>query len=189
LKLLPADFKGYVVIETDSKGCMETMIGRGQRWQRDNYVNLRGNKVKNAGFVDSIIERLKTLTAEYRKVQGHNGDQWNDRADKLAVIGRDEAAAWPQCSFDVIMPNKASIPFTVRSIPPKSTRAALFEAFSHETHLRLPPATEFQVYDSKAELRTGDLVSRHYKFVHNSQSPGAAGAQPSPAQAPDPAVN
>jgi hypothetical protein len=41
------------------------------------------------------------------------------------------------------MPNKASIPFRVRSIPPKSTRAMLFESFSHETHLRLPPPHEF----------------------------------------------
>jgi ribonuclease HI len=110
LKFLPADFKGHVVIETDSKGCMETMMGRGQRWQRDNYVNLRGNRVKNREFVDSIIERLKTLTVEYRKVEGHSGDQWNDRADALAVMGRNEAASWPQCSFDVIMPIKATIP-------------------------------------------------------------------------------
>jgi hypothetical protein len=111
---------------------------------------LRGNKVKNAGFVDNIIRRLETLTAEYIKVAGHSGDQWNDRADALAVMGRDEAASWPQCSFDVIMPNKASIPFRTRSIPPKSTREALFERFSHETHIRLPPSHEFQLYDSKA---------------------------------------
>jgi hypothetical protein len=126
---------------------------------------LEGNKVKNAGFIDSIIERLKTLTAEYRKVQGHNGDQGNDRADKLAVMGRDEAAAWPQCSFDVILPNAASIPFRVRSIPPKSTRAALFEVFTHETHARVSPPHEFQCYDSKAEVRTGDWISGHYKFA------------------------
>jgi ribonuclease HI len=169
LKFLPEDFKGYVVIETDSKGYMDTMMGRGKRWQRDNYVNLRGNKVKNAGFVDSIIRRLETLTVEYRKVEGHSGDPWNDRADALAVMGRNEAASWPQCSFDVIMPNKASIPFRTRSIPQKSARAALFEASSHETHLRLLPSTEFQVYDSKAELRTGDWISGHYNFVHNSQ--------------------
>jgi ribonuclease HI len=189
LKLLPVDFKGYVVIESDSDGCLKTMMGRGQRWQRDNYVNLKGNRVKNAGFVDNIIERLKTLTPEYRKVKGHNGDQWNDRADKLAVMGRDEAASWPRCSFDVIMPDRASIPFHTRSIPPKSTRAALFEAFSHETHRKLPPATEFQVYDSKAELRTGDWISGHYKLVHNSQPAPSVQAQPDPALAPDPAVN
>jgi hypothetical protein len=189
LKFLPEDFKGYVVIESDSKGCLDTMKGRGQRWKKDNYVNLSGNKVKNEKFVDSIIGRLESLTVEYRKVDGHSGDPWNDRADALAVMGRNEAASWPQCSFDVIMPNKASIPFITRAIPPKTTRAELFEAFSHETHMRLPPPHEFQCYDSKAELRQGDWISGRHSLVHNSQPPPVVGAQPNPAQAPDPTVD
>jgi ribonuclease HI len=189
LKLLPEDFKGYIVIESGSKGCIDIMRGRGQRWKKDNYVNLRGNRVKNEKFVDSIISRIEFLAVEYRKVQGHSNDPWNDRADALAVMGRDEAASWPQCSFDVIMPDKASIPFRARAIPPKSTRTELFESFAHETHRRLPPSNEFQCYDSKAEPRTGDWTSGHYSFVHNSQPPPVVGAQPNPAQAPDPTVN
>jgi ribonuclease HI len=189
LKLLPADFSGYVVIESDSEGCIDTMRTRGQRWKRDNYVNLRGCKVKNQKFVDSIITRLETLKVDYRKVKGHNNDTWNDRADALAVMGRNEAAAWPQCSFDVVMPNKATIPFATRSIPPKTTRVELFEAFSHETHARLPPSQEFECYDSKRELFHGDWVSGRYTYVHNSQPPPSVGAQPNPAQAPDPAVD
>jgi ribonuclease HI len=60
LHFLPEDFNGYVVIETDSEGCMKTMMGSGRRWQIDNYVNLKGNKVKNRGFIDKIVNRLKT---------------------------------------------------------------------------------------------------------------------------------
>jgi ribonuclease HI len=189
LKSLPEDFKGYIVIESDSKCCIDTMRGRGQRWKKDNYVNLRGNKVKNEKFVDSIICRLDSLTTEYRTVGGHTGDPWNDRADALAVMGRNEAASWPQCSFDVIMPDKASIPFMSRAAPPKSTRTELFESFAHETHRRLPPSHEFQCYDSKPELRTGDWASGHYSFVHNSQPPPAVGAQPNRVLAPDSAVD
>jgi ribonuclease HI len=115
LEFLPKDFKGYVVIETDSKGCLDTMMGLGRRWQIDNYVNLKGNRVKNRSFVDRIVNRLKSLHADYRKVVGHSGDQWNDRADQLAVQGRDEAASWPQCSFELTMPNAVKIPFRTRS--------------------------------------------------------------------------
>jgi ribonuclease HI len=169
LKFLPEDFKGYIVIESDSENCIHTMRGRGQRWKKDNYVNLRGNKVKNEKLEDSIITRIESLTVEYRKIKGHNNDPWNDRADALAVMGRNEAASWPQYSFDVILPDKASIPFMTRAVPPKTTRTELFESFAHETHRRLPPSHEFQCYNSKAELRTGDWISGHYSFVHNSQ--------------------
>jgi ribonuclease HI len=88
LKFLPEDFKGYIVIESDSENCIHTMRGRGQRWKKDNYVNLRGNKVKNERFVDSIITRIESLTVEYRKIEAHKGDPWNERADALAVMSR-----------------------------------------------------------------------------------------------------
>jgi ribonuclease HI len=143
LKLLPADFSGYIVIESDSQGCIDTMRGRGQRWKKDNYVNLRGSKVKNEKLVDSIISRLETLTVDYRKVKGHNNDEWNDRADALAVTGRNEAASWPQCSFDLIMPDKASIPFCTRAVrqrPPGPSSLRHFhmrriEDFRHQRSL------------------------------------------------------
>jgi ribonuclease HI len=78
LKFLPENFKGYIVIESDSENCIHTMRGRGQRWKKDNYVNLRGNKVKNEKFVDSImtlgtIEQTHLQSWEERKqLLGHN---------------------------------------------------------------------------------------------------------------------
>jgi ribonuclease HI len=189
LEFLPQDFKGYVVIESDSEGCLKVMLGSGRRWQIDNYVNLKGNKVKNRGFIDRIVRRLETLHADYRKVKGHDNDQWNDRADALAVMGRNEAASWPHCSFEITMPNAAKIPFRSRLVPPKSTREQLFEAFKAETHAKLPPATEFQVYNSECQPRQGDWTTGRFLFVHNSQPPPKVGAQPNPVQAPDPAVD
>jgi ribonuclease HI len=186
IDFLPKDFKGYVTIETDSEGCMKTMMGSGRRWQIDNYVNLKGNKVKNRGFIDKIVNSLKTLHAEYKKVEGHKGDQWNDRADELARMGLDEAASWPQCSFEITMPNASKIPFRVRSIPPTTTTAQLAEMPKSETDVKLPLPTEIRTYDSDCRSLTGDYSSGRFFLAHNSQPPPAAGAQPNPAQAPDP---
>jgi hypothetical protein len=44
------------------------------------------------------------------------------------------------------------------------------------------------VYDSKGIIVVGDFTSGHYSLVHDSQPPPSAGAQPNPAQAPDPVV-
>jgi ribonuclease HI len=134
LDFLPKDFKGYVVLETDSENCIKTMTGLGRRWQIDNYVNLRGNRVKNKALVDRIVNRLKTLHADYIHVDAHKGDQWNERADELARMGRDEAISWPQCSFDVIMPNAVTIPFRTRSVPPKASTSQVLDLLSHETN-------------------------------------------------------
>jgi hypothetical protein len=59
--------------------------------------------------------KLRTLNSEFRKVKGHNGDQWNDRADALANTGRDGALAWPKCSFEVVMPT-GTVPFRKRAM-------------------------------------------------------------------------
>jgi ribonuclease HI len=120
LDFLPEDFQGYVVIETDSENCVKTMSGLGRRWQIDNYVNLKGNRTKNKAFIDRIVNRLQTLHAEYLHIDAHKGDPWNERADELARIGRDEVSSWPQCSFDVVLANAVKIPFRTRSVPPSA---------------------------------------------------------------------
>jgi ribonuclease HI len=114
LDFLPKDFQGYIVIERDSENAVKTMSGLGRRWQIDNYVNLKGNRIKNRAFIDRIINRLKTLHADYLHIDAHKGDPWNERADALARIGRDEVISWPQCSFDVIPANAVTIPFRTR---------------------------------------------------------------------------
>jgi ribonuclease HI len=73
------------VIESDSEGCIATMIGRGEQWEADNYIRLNGEAVKNRALASSITSKLRSINVEFRKVQGHHGDQWNDAADALAV--------------------------------------------------------------------------------------------------------
>jgi ribonuclease HI len=138
LDFLPQDFQGYVVIETDSENAVKTMTGLGRRWQIDNFVNLRGNKVKNRAFVERITNRLKPLHAQFLHIDAHKGDQWNERADELARMGRDEANSWPHCSFDVILENKITIPFKTRQIPPKTTTAQVLEMLFSRDQCQAP---------------------------------------------------
>jgi ribonuclease HI len=105
----------YIVIESDSEGCLHMMMGAGEIWMANNYLHLKGNLVKNKELVDRICVRLRTLHAQFRKVGGHKGDQWNDRADALAVMGRNEAIGWPKCSFKVIKAD-GRVPFRTRPV-------------------------------------------------------------------------
>jgi ribonuclease HI len=110
----------YVVVESDSESCLKVVLGAGEVWMANNYINLKGDRVKNKGFVDRICLRLRSLHAEFRKVKGHNNDQSNDRAGALAVMGRDDAISWPKCPFDVITA-EGRIRFRLRSTRPMWT--------------------------------------------------------------------
>jgi hypothetical protein len=103
-------------------------------------------------------------------------------------MGRDEASAWPHCSFDVILENKVSIPFKTRQIPPKATTAQVSEMPSHDTNAKLPEVSSISAYDSKGIVLDGKWVSGCFSLVHDSQPPPSAGAQPNPALAPDSVV-
>jgi ribonuclease HI len=93
--------RGYAVVESDSQGCLDMMLGRGLKWEAQNFTKLDGARVKNQELVSSITRKLRSLNVEFRKVVGHSDDPWNDTADRLADQGRDEAAAWPRCAFDI----------------------------------------------------------------------------------------
>jgi ribonuclease HI len=75
LEFIPKNVACYVTIESDSEGCLNVMLGAGERWRADNYVNLKGNRVKNKEFIDKITLRLHPLHAQLKKIKGHNNDQ------------------------------------------------------------------------------------------------------------------
>jgi ribonuclease HI len=126
--------RGYAVIESDSQGCLDTMMGRGEQWQADNYIRLNGEAAKNQRLVASITTKLKAFNVQFRKVKGHNNDQWNDAVDALADRGRDDAINWPKCSFDIIIPAR-SIAFRERAVRDYWTTA---EVSSMELALSIP---------------------------------------------------
>jgi hypothetical protein len=105
-------------------------------------------------------------------VKGHNHDQWNDAADALAVLGRDEAIKWLKCSFEVIM-SGVQIPFPKRALRGTTMRSDLSTQLTGETHINI------QSYRDLASFKdTND------QLVHKSL-PSPAAARP---VVPDPAA-
>jgi hypothetical protein len=137
--------RAYVVIESDSEGCSKTMMGGGEHWMAENYIRLDGTHTKNEGLVDEITLRLRMLNAQFRKVRGHNNDQWNDMADALADTGRDEAIPWPQCPWEVITPT-GRIAFRKRGMNSDWTLADVRAQLVAETDIAIPGWRDLRVH-------------------------------------------
>jgi ribonuclease HI len=80
-----------VVLYTDSSyvrnGIMSWMAG----WKRNGWINSQKQPVKNADLWRRLDAAAARHDVEWRWVRGHAGDPGNERADRLAVKGRDEA--------------------------------------------------------------------------------------------------
>jgi ribonuclease HI len=158
--------RGYVVLESDSEGCLATMTGRGDRWEADNYTRLDGSEVKNRELVQNITTNLKALNVQFRKVDGHGNDQWNDAVDALAVKGRDDAATWPRCSFDIVTPERL-VAFRERAMRDDGSFGGVYAELRKETTEKLPAFLDTKLYKAGA-LYTGKWTSGHYQFMHKS---------------------
>lgn len=81
-----------VILYTDSSyvrnGIMSWMDG----WKRNGWINSQKLPVKNADLWRRLDEAAAPHDVDWRWVRGHAGDPGNERADRLAVKGRDEAA-------------------------------------------------------------------------------------------------
>jgi hypothetical protein len=115
-------------------------------------VDIVSQNGKNQELVNEITVRLRTLDAQFRKVKGHNNDQWNDRAEALVDMGRDEALGWPRCSFEVVKPD-GRIAFKKRQQNPDMVLSELMAQLKTETDVVLPGWREIRVY--KANMNSG----------------------------------
>lgn len=61
-------------------------------WKRNGWKTAAKKPVKNYDLWQRLDEAAARHQVEWRWVKGHSGDAGNDRADALAVKGRDEAA-------------------------------------------------------------------------------------------------
>lgn len=81
-----------ITLYTDSSyvrnGIMTWMHG----WKRNGWISSKKEPVKNADLWRRLDEAAARHEVDWRWVKGHAGDPGNERADKLAGQGRDEAA-------------------------------------------------------------------------------------------------
>jgi ribonuclease HI len=61
-------------------------------WKRNGWINSKKEPVKNADLWRRLDEAAARHSVDWRWVKGHAGDPGNERADRLACKGRDEAA-------------------------------------------------------------------------------------------------
>lgn len=80
-----------VILCTDSKYVRDGICEWIGRWKANNWKNSTNKPVKNADLWMQLDEAVKKHDVRFIWVLGHNGHIENERADKLACRGRDEA--------------------------------------------------------------------------------------------------
>lgn len=80
-----------VILCTDSKYVRDGICEWIGRWKANNWKSSTNKPVKNADLWMQLDEAVKKHDVRFIWVLGHNGHVENERADKLACRGRDEA--------------------------------------------------------------------------------------------------
>ena len=99
-KYLSFGYNGQEVrIYSDSAYCIGIFTQWINGWKVNDWT--RGKKhepIENVGIIkeiDNVLEQIERrfCTINWVKVKGHNGNEWNEYVDKLAVKGKLECAA------------------------------------------------------------------------------------------------
>lgn len=61
-------------------------------WLKRGWKNSQKKPVANRDLWEPLIELYQQRDLTFEWVKGHSGDRWNDRADELAVMGREQVA-------------------------------------------------------------------------------------------------
>ena len=82
-----------VTVTTDSKYVADA-INKGwlSSWQRKNWKKADGKPVLNVDLWERLLKAMNGLNVKFVHVLGHNGHEYNERCDKLAVSERDKFA-------------------------------------------------------------------------------------------------
>ena len=83
-----------VVVHVDS-AYVESAFTQGwiDRWRQNGWRTAGKQPVKNRDLWEALAEEVGRHRVTWRRVAGHSGVELNERADRLAVIERDRAAA------------------------------------------------------------------------------------------------
>jgi ribonuclease HI len=80
--------KAFIMIETDSQGCLDGLTKYRLRWEKNGWNRGDGQPVENADLIRTICPLIDARHVGFWKIKGHSKDPWNDLADSLAVRGR-----------------------------------------------------------------------------------------------------
>lgn len=77
-----------VELITDSKYLKNGITRWVPKWRTTGWINSEGKPVKNRELWEELWELEQEHTIRWRWVRGHTGTPGNERADKLATLGR-----------------------------------------------------------------------------------------------------
>ena len=83
---------GQITIYTDSIYLKEGITDWINVWEKNNWKTSEKKNVKNIDLWKTLKELTKFHRIEWNWVKGHAGHMDNERVDKLAVLGAEEAA-------------------------------------------------------------------------------------------------
>lgn len=88
----------HVTLFSDSKYVVDAIEeGWLLKWQENNWKRNKKEEVKNIDLWEILLKELQRHTIDFHWVKGHNGQQENERCDKLAVIQTQKHACKPSC--------------------------------------------------------------------------------------------
>ena len=88
-------FDGPLTVVSDSTYVVNCFRDRWwENWLRRGWVNSARKPIASRDLWEPLIDAYRTRgDVDFRWVKGHSGDQWNDRADLLAVEAATEQSA------------------------------------------------------------------------------------------------
>jgi len=78
-----------VILSTDSNYVKDGITKWVHGWQRNGWKTAAKKAVKNEDLWRALIEAVARHRVEWRWVKGHAGDEYNERADRLASDAAD----------------------------------------------------------------------------------------------------
>jgi ribonuclease HI len=82
-----------VILHTDSKYLLDGITKWIAGWQRNGWLTSAKKPVKNDDLWRRLLAALDGHEVSWQWVRGHAGEEGNERADALARLGAEEAAA------------------------------------------------------------------------------------------------
>lgn len=79
----------HVIIYSDSAYLVNTMTNEWwKEWKNNDWVKHNGKETPNKSHWEELVSLIEQHNVKFIKVQGHSGDELNERCDKLAKEAR-----------------------------------------------------------------------------------------------------
>jgi len=84
-----ATVDGPLMIYSDSMYSIKSLTIWNKNWSKNGWKNSKGKPVANKEIIQSILGLMAGRDIQFKHVKAHNGDKYNEMADRLANYGRE----------------------------------------------------------------------------------------------------